>query len=147
MEHPDYMEMSNELIQMQIYSNTNPAFRQFYKMFMGEFFVLNYLSEHEDNVYPKDLSESMGVSTARIAVVLNQLEKKQLVRRRVDPRDNRRMIVDLTEEGQQKIEQAQAQFHAYVCAKLEELGPEDAQAYVRISKKLQKSQGNWFKIL
>lgn len=37
-----------------------------------------------------EISRQLGMTTSRIAAVLNSLEKKQLIVRRVDPKDRRR---------------------------------------------------------
>ena len=68
-------------------------------MLRGELFVLNYLDHREGEVHPKELSEKMAVSTARIARLLNHMEEKSLVTRLPDPGDNRQIIVQLTPDG------------------------------------------------
>ena len=42
----------------------------------------------------------------------------------------------LTQEGKEEIQQIRAKVISYVSAMLEELGPEDAEAYIRIQKKI-----------
>lgn len=136
MDHPDYMELAKELFTIYETSLPDPANQKLSKMFMGESFVLNYLTFHEGDVHPKDLSKAMGVSSARIATLLNQLEKKKLIRRQVDPNDNRQLLVVLTEAGRQTGLQARTDLLPLVSASLEALGPEDAQAFIRIRRKL-----------
>ena len=53
-------------------------------------FVLTYISKHGGSVIPSEISNEMGISTARIAAALGSLESKGLITRRIDERDRRR---------------------------------------------------------
>lgn len=132
----DYMELAKELLDIRIKLVQVPFVQVLSKMERGEYFVLNYLVTHEGPLHPKDLSIAMAVSTARIATLLNKLEEKNQVRRYVDPDDKRQLIVTLTDEGRQRILQYRAEILPDIRDFLEELGVEDAQAYIRIEKKL-----------
>ncbi len=46
------------------------------KKIKHEIFILSYLKLHNGVAHPKELSEEFIVSTARMAVLLNQLEEK-----------------------------------------------------------------------
>ena len=113
-----------------------PASQQVTKLVKGELFVLNYLATHEKAVYPKDLSKEMVVSTARIAVILNQMEDKKWITRTADTEDNRQILVALTEEGHQVIEQQREKIIHAVVQMFEKLGPEDAAEFIRIQRKI-----------
>ena len=69
----------------------------------GECFVLRCLARSKAPLLPSDLSEQSHASTARIAVVLNTLEKKGLISRAIDPTDRRRILVSLTNVGQEYV--------------------------------------------
>ena len=101
----DYKELAEEYLMIRAQLLKVPASQQVTKLVKGELFVLNYLATHEKAVYPKDLSKEMVVSTARIAVILNQMEDKKWITRTVDTEDNRQILVALTEEGHRVIEQ------------------------------------------
>ena len=132
----DYTALANELLSVRANLLQVPANQKLSKMVQGELFVLNYLITHEKIVHPKELSEKMAVSTARIASLLNHMEGKNLIQRYADKDDNRRVIVILTDTGRQEIHRIRAEVISYVCAMLESLGPEDAEAYIRIQKKI-----------
>lgn len=134
----DYMKLAKELLDIRIKLVQVPFVQILSKMERGEIFVLHYLVTHGGPIHPKDLSTAMAVSTARIATLLNKLEEKNQVRRYVDPEDKRQLIVVLTDEGRQKILQYRAEILPDIRDYLEELGPEDAQAYIRIEQKLWK---------
>ena len=134
----DYMKLAKELLDIRIKLVQVPFVQILSKMERGETFVLNYLVTHDGPIHPKDLSTSMAVSTARIATLLNKLEEKNQVWRCVDPEDKRQLIVVLTDEGREKILQHRAEILPDIRDFLEELGAEDAQAYIRIEQKLWK---------
>ena len=132
----DYTALANELLSIRGKLLQVPANQKLSKMVQGELFVLNYLATHEKIVHPKELSEEMAVSTARIASLLNHMEERNLILRYADKADSRQVIVVLTEEGRNAIHRTRAEVIAYVCKMLESLGPEDAESYIRIQKKI-----------
>ena len=64
------------------------------------------------------------------------MEGKRLIWRYTDPEDSRQVVVVLTDEGKKAIQSVRAKVISYVSAMLEDLGPEDAEAYIRIQKKI-----------
>ncbi|WP_313413281.1 MarR family winged helix-turn-helix transcriptional regulator [Sedimentibacter sp.] len=102
----------------------------------GEAFVIQFLSHHGDSVLPSEISNIMGISTARIAAALNSLERKGWITRRIDTDDRRRILVDLTSEGKAHAEQHHRNMMENTIKLLSMLGEEDAREYVRLSKKL-----------
>lgn len=132
----DYLLLASELLDIRAELLQVPASQQISKMVKGELFVLNYLRTHEKIIHPKELSEKMSVTTARIAALLNHMEEKKLVKRVPDPVDSRQIIVKLTAAGQASIEEARADAISHAASMLEAIGPEDAQAYLRILGKI-----------
>ncbi len=132
----DYTTLANELLETRSQLLQVPADQQLGKLLKGELFVLNYMSTHGSVIHPKELSQKMSVSTARIASLLNHMEEKGYIRREPDPADNRQTLVVLTEKGLAAIEDIKPAVINYVAAMLEMLGPEDAHTYIRIQKKI-----------
>ncbi len=102
----------------------------------GEAFVIQFLSHHGGSVLPSEISNIMGISTARVAATLNSLEKKGWITRRIDTDDRRRILVDLTSEGKAHAEQHHRHMMENTIKLLSMLGEEDAREYVRLSRKL-----------
>ena len=102
----------------------------------GECFVLRCLARSKALLLPSDLSEQSHASTARIAVVLNTLEKKGLISRAIDPTDRRRILVSLTNVGQEYVAVVRTQLREDMKHLLEELGEQDAREYLRITKRI-----------
>ncbi|MGN1098895.1 MAG: MarR family winged helix-turn-helix transcriptional regulator [Christensenellales bacterium] len=73
--------------------------------YKGMFVILRILQESETSVVPGELARLMNVSTARIARALNTLERKQFIRREGDKADARKVVIRLTEQGEQALEE------------------------------------------
>lgn len=132
----DYRELANELIEVQGLMLQIPGQQKLSQLAMGSLFVLNYLAFTHDGIHPKELSEKMSVSTARIANLLNHLEGKKMVRRVPDAQDSRRIMVFLTETGREEIQHVREQILPSLCDMLERLGREDSENFIRILKKI-----------
>lgn len=132
----NYDTLADELFSLRSSIPKITIERKLAKMVQGERFVLNFLFEHSNRAYPKDLSKAMAVSTARIAKLLNEMENNELILRTADSSDNRKIIVTITDKGIQKVNEYRNYFSKYIAQLLEKLGPEDAKEYVRLNKKL-----------
>lgn len=71
--------MAEELLNIVFSMPQVKAERQLSQRIKGQTFVLSYLAANHNQAYPKDLSRSMMVSTARIATLLKQLEEEGLI--------------------------------------------------------------------
>ena len=132
----DYRTLAEQLIELRTSLHLTPFSQELATLERGIFFALNFLMLHKNSAYPKDLSRGMGVSSARVAALLNHLEKEGLIRRSPDPKDSRQVIVSLTDSGVRAIRQKREEVLDIAAQTLEELGPEDAEALLRIQKKL-----------
>ncbi|PGD38362.1 MarR family winged helix-turn-helix transcriptional regulator [Bacillus wiedmannii] len=102
----------------------------------GEMGILVYLTFKKDGVTSGQLSEALYVSTGRIATALKGLEKKNLIERRTDSMDKRRVNVYIMEAGKQIILEKHEQALKKMEMKLQKLGKEDAQKFVELSKRV-----------
>ena len=132
----DYREMADEYLSLRIGLKHNPNYRMLIDFSHGELCVLNYLFTHEGTAYPKELSKDMHVSSARIAALLNQMVKKGWLIRSADTADNRKVLITLTESGRAEILQKRRRVLEITTHMLQSLGPEDAEACLRIQRKL-----------
>jgi DNA-binding MarR family transcriptional regulator len=62
------------------------------------FIVLSYLAEY-DGVPQQDLGEVLCMDANNLVLLLNELEASDFARRRRDPEDRRRHIVEITDAG------------------------------------------------
>lgn len=84
------------------FKETQPEelFKQIDKANVGIGSVLRILTEAGENpVTAGDISEKMGVSTARVAILIKKMVAKDLITKEVSKQDARITIVKLTENG------------------------------------------------
>lgn len=98
----------------------------------GEMPALHHLANHP-GIGPSDLSRLTCVSTARIASLLNGLEKKGWVTRIPDPNDGRRVVLELTRAGREAVETHYQRAVTEFAGILTGLGEPDASEYVRLT--------------
>ena len=131
-----YQALADELLHIRMDLLQVPVTQKLSGILRGELFGLNYLYNHDEGIHPKELSEKLSVSTARIASLLNHMEEKHLVVRETDPHDSRQVLVRLTADGLSVIRRCRSDVLTYVERMLESLGPDDAREYVRIQEKI-----------
>jgi DNA-binding MarR family transcriptional regulator len=132
----DFTELAREYMEVLFKMRKRKNDKKINDSMHGEQFVLTYVSKHGGSVIPSEISNEMGISTARIAAALNNLENKGLVTRRIDERDRRRILVELTAAGRaQEAEHARV-ITGMIARMLEDLGETDALEFLRILKKI-----------
>ena len=67
--------------------------------------VLHILSKRESDVILKEMADAMGKDKSAILRIIDVLEKKELVRRAIDPKDRRKKYLMVTKKGEQVIGQ------------------------------------------
>lgn len=102
----------------------------------NDLFVMSYLRRHGGMAHPKELSEEFMISTAQMAVILNQLEERQLVVRLHDLKSNRQTIVKLTEQGEAFFEGINDETIDFIARLFQKIGEEDARSLIRIMRRL-----------
>lgn len=132
----DYRALAERLLDFQTLMRLAPIARELDVLDKGTFLALHCLLAEHKTVHPKELSQKMSVSSARIAALLHHMEEEGLVARRPDPNDNRKILVSLTRQGERMIQEKRARVVERMAEALEGLGPEDAETYLRIQMKM-----------
>ncbi|WP_071442190.1 MarR family winged helix-turn-helix transcriptional regulator [Traorella massiliensis] len=65
--------------------------------------VLRYISAHSECML-KEIAEECDVSAATVSKILNSLEEKKMLHRRIDPENKRAYQLRITEKGQQALD-------------------------------------------
>lgn len=135
----DYFKLADELIQCKSEAERH-RHKKSEPLMRGEISVIYYFMEVSESVSASagEISEFCGVSTARMANMLNSLEKKGFIIRTVDPDDRRKILVSLTEQGNSFGNEKRQEMRRELAAMLQKLGEEDAAEYVRILKKIRE---------
>jgi MarR family 2-MHQ and catechol resistance regulon transcriptional repressor len=87
------------------------------------------------------LSTKLLRSTGNMTLVLDNLEKRGLVRRVRDQNDRRMVMIYLTEAGQSLIEQAFPRVAAAIQTEMNVLSPQEQETLGRLCRKLGKIAG------
>lgn len=132
----DYHALAEKLVDYHIFLRLAPLSRKLSVLDKGTFLALHYLEAHQRMAHPKELSGNMAVSSARVAALVNHMERDGLVVRRPDPHDNRQILVMLTNQGEQLIKNKRAEVVESMTEVLEELEPEEVETYLRIQEKI-----------
>jgi DNA-binding MarR family transcriptional regulator len=102
----------------------------------GENYVLRFIFDNESEVLPSEISKEVRISSARIAATLNSLESKELITRKIDPQDRRKILVRITDEGKIFAKRQHQLIINEIAGMLQRLGEHDAREYVRILGKI-----------
>jgi DNA-binding MarR family transcriptional regulator len=138
----DYSVLAAELLdKMQVLHKMKPH-KNINDAFLGETFVLHYISTRESEVQPGEIGHEMGVSSARVATALNGLENRGLVTRRIDPNDRRKILVGATQTGKELAGKNYKTILGKATVMLENLGERDAREFIRITGRLADNMKN-----
>jgi len=132
----DYQTLAREYMEILHKMRKRKGEKRINASLHGEQFVLGYVAHHGGSVIPSDISTEMGISTARIAAALGSLESKGLITRRIDEKDRRRILVELTDAGREKEAEHAKGIMRVLVRMLENLGEADAIEFLRILKKV-----------
>ena len=132
----EYEKLSREYMEIMYKMRKRKAQKQVSDSMHGEHFVLFYISRHEGNVIPSDISNEMGISSARIAAALNGLEGKGYIVRSIDVTDRRKILIQLTDAGREQVQKHHQEIMGITTHMLEYLGEKDAKDLIRIMKRL-----------
>ncbi|MDR1628910.1 MAG: MarR family winged helix-turn-helix transcriptional regulator [Oscillospiraceae bacterium] len=132
----DYKALAAEFMESFFILNHTRPQRRMRECMQGEAFVIQFLSHAQRPVIPSEISATMGISSARIAAALGSLENKGLVTRRINPSDRRRILVELTGEGEAMAKEHHQMVLEHMTKMLSLLDETDATEYVRLTGKL-----------
>lgn len=100
--------------------------------------VLRFLYLKDAPVTAGQISEQLGISTARVAVLLKKMVAKNLISKTCDPVDGRVTIVQLTDHGRQVIQQIRDEMCAQMEQVLDVIGEQRLKEYIETGKEIQR---------
>jgi DNA-binding MarR family transcriptional regulator len=128
----DYSVMADELLKKVTVLIRSHSHKKFGEFAEGEMFVLSHLTFVKDKALPSELSAVMNASTARIAAILNSLERKGWITRDADETDRRRIVVSLTASGKAFVLEKHRMIHDNMESLLRKLGDTDTRQVFRL---------------
>lgn len=99
----------------------------------GEMRLLGCLNAGADGHTAGELSTLLDLSTARIAAMLNNLERKGAITRARDTADRRRVVVRLTEQGRNEVQTSFNEAVACLSEVYRRMGEADTRELLRLS--------------
>ncbi len=121
----------------------------FFKVFndsnTGIGFAIKLLYSAEGNrLSAGAISEAMGVSTARVAVLLKKMESKGLITRESDRADARVTVVCLSEAGKTAAEQMQENMLEHISYVIDQVGMEKLLQFIELSVEVKMAMAKGF---
>lgn len=98
--------------------------------------ILKYLNETRTTVTAGKISETMGVSTARVAVLLKKMVDKGLIEKTGDPSDARVVVVRLSEAGVKEAARIRQGIRNQIGLMIDRIGLERMLEFTAISKEV-----------
>ncbi len=111
-------------------------FQRIDKSTVGIRAILKYLSENGEQATAGEISKGIGVSTARVAVLLKKMNAKGFIEKQGDPTDGRIVLVRLTERGRDTSNQLRRDMYAQIGALIDRLGMERLMQFAEISREI-----------
>ncbi len=108
---------------------------------LTQFGVLEALY-HKGPLTIDGLLKSLLATSGNLTVVINNLEKQQLIVRSVHPTDRRCSLINITEAGETKVRDLFPQHLAYLEQRLDSLTATEKETLVFLLKKAGKATGN-----
>ena len=103
---------------------------------MGIGNVLGFLACSGREVSAGEISDYMNVSTARVAVLLKKMSDKGLIVKKNDPNDGRRVMVSITDLGQELLTEKQNEIILYGSAVVEHFGVERVRDFIQACREI-----------
>ncbi len=111
----------------------------------GQLGILFYLNEHPEGTSSGELAEVMHVGTGRIGNALKAMQQRGTINRRIDPDDNRRIIVTITDYGRQLITARRREFIDSMGYVLDAVGYDKLSAMLDTLEEIARVQDQYLK--
>ena len=124
--------LKNEFIEalLQLYISNQAS--SIAEMLEGEHAVLSYILKEKQDVTPTNISLKLGITKSRVTAILNSLHEKELVLLKRKSDDRRKIIVSLTETGEEAIVSKLIVLDNKILKLIEELGVEKSIMLIEI---------------
>lgn len=124
--------LKNEFIEalLQLYISNQAS--SIAEMLEGEHAVLSYILKEKQDVTPTNISLKLCITKSRVTAILNSLHEKELVLLKRKSDDRRKIIVSLTEKGEEAIVSKLIVLDNKILKLIEELGVEKSITLIEI---------------
>ena len=101
--------------------------------------VLRLAYESQETVTAGSIADFMGVSTARVAVLLKKMVQQELIVKESARHDARVTVVHLTDKGRARVEKMQAHLYANIGKVIDKIGMERMEEFIAISLEIRNA--------
>lgn len=123
--------------------NISSALHSNYHQSLSRYDVLAQIHDYgEEWISVGDLTRRLLDTAGGISALLNRMEREELIKRRLNPRDRRSFQVALTDKGRQLYRDMSSNYSAWVAAALEEVSLEEREVLFNILGRLKRAQRN-----
>ena len=98
--------------------------------------VLRLVYESQDPVTAGNIADFMGVSTARVAVLLKKMVQQELIVKETARHDARVTVVRLTDKGRARVEKMRDHLYANIGRVIDKIGMERMAEFIAISQEI-----------
>ena len=98
--------------------------------------VLRLLYEADKPLSAGTISSKLGISTARVAVLLKKMTQKGMITKQQSPNDARVTMVELTSAGRANIERMKNELFAQMGLIIDKVGEERLKEYFEIGEEI-----------
>lgn len=102
------------------------------------------LSQEDHQLSAGQLSEAMGVSTARVAVLLKKMENKGLIEKKEAEADARVTLVKLSEDGKRTAALMKENMLRHIANVIDKVGEEKFLQFIALSHEIKDAMGEEF---
>src|SRR5690606_34421391 len=103
----------------------------------GMNFVVKLLAKNGGTTFTFELANVMGISTARVSNLINKLEQKGFVERKIAENDARKTILILTERGKEYHEEMEEKYFMMMSKMIDVIGKEEILQFIQTFGKMQ----------
>lgn len=127
-------EQIEQVIKMLDDARPTDFFKKMDETKLGIGAVIKLLHKNDGRATAGQISESLGISTARVAVLIRKMAAKGLVEKQTDANDARVTVVCMTEQGWQFANEMKEKMYRNVEAVIEKIGIEKLMEFIELSK-------------
>lgn len=129
-------EMAEEILKSVGQKNCRHLTSFFDEWTKGLYLILRVIRNSETEVVAGDISNTLNVSTARIAVALATLDAKRWIKKHKSVTDARKTVVEITDLGRKVLNKREEELIEIINDLLEKLNDEEVIQLLNIIKKI-----------
>lgn len=133
MDNDKYISLILDGFKGETYRKIINTFEEGYK---GLYLILKVIRDHSGEIIAGEIASKLNISTARVAVALNTLERKKYIIKHKSKDDRRKTVVELTETGLKVLGMRETKLLILFNSILESLDKEEINKIISIIYKI-----------